>query len=657
MEYKKYAFSLVEIIIALAIIVLLAVIWMSANQGYKDKTDNTKIVSDIETINNSLESYAQENSSLPMPWGNTNFFKIDTSYSHSYEDSDTFWVYGSITEDTLPKKYLDVLPLDPRTNSYYSYWKTWENVDKLVANQFELASVQNIDWEYQAMVSWNYTAEAWPYNLIREYNGSNFVYDKSKSNLPYNPEELILIAIAGWVVYRENDTIEATSWDLEIFFSDGSVSVLENWWSLTLTELSFPQDNNLTTFIKLTLEAGTIWTKATHLNDNSEFEVYTTDSTAAVRGTIFWVKKDSLTAPTEVFVVEWNVEVYKNDEVKTKIIDLAKDESVKVVDWQREGTADLGKSDFENIENNFEVKEDIRGAETVAMINKEIIERENDNNIIPDVDTWVAVPNCTDWVTTTTAGNLITTVTCSSDVETTSYSCLSGFHIVWLNTCEADCTFIVDWAPQCDEEFNWMDLFAYAPYNTSVSSKPMIDYTFLKMHNINDNILTDSNFENWVFNTGFPFSYIYKNVTWSNYWVKVDSISHDDYIKYSNLWLNHSNDFAIEMNVQVPTDTDIHYLIHSSSDIRFFIQNWILYFNSMDTFPWLNLGTWFQKVFLIKEWNDIYVAVWDISTKVSTSQTLNNDINFMYVWAFEYWVNDYRWQFNDIIDYIKIYKD
>jgi hypothetical protein len=42
-------------------------------------------------------------------------------------------VYGSITEDTIAKKYLDILPLDPRTNSYYSYGKTKNT------NQFEIA--------------------------------------------------------------------------------------------------------------------------------------------------------------------------------------------------------------------------------------------------------------------------------------------------------------------------------------------------------------------------------------------------------------------------------------------------------------------------------------------------------------------------------------
>ena len=448
MQNKK-AFSLVEIIISLSIIVLLAVIWMSINQNYKNKVDNTKITSDIETVNNALESYSQENNLLPMPWGNTNFFKIDTSYAHSYTGATTFWVYWSITEDTIAKKYLDVLPLDPRTNSYYSYWKTAENVDKLVANQFELASVQNIDWEFQAFVTWNYTAEAWPYNLIREYNGSNFVYDRSKTNFPYNPEELILIATVNWEVKREWDPIHAEDWDLEIYFSDGSVSVLEHGWKLTLNKLNFPNKNNLNTIIKLWLSVWTIWTKATHLNDESEFEIYTTDSSAAVRGTIFWVKKDSMTAPTEVLVIEWEVEVYKNDEQETNIVNLIKDESVRVLDWEIDGTTTLEKSDYEDIEDNFIVQEDIRGAETVAMINKEIIERENESGeieinlidpIVPIDEQEAEIVEPTLTCTTSTDNNnwFITTITCDSDNnEVITYSCQDNEKQI--NSTETDC--------------------------------------------------------------------------------------------------------------------------------------------------------------------------------------------------------------------------
>jgi len=36
--------------------------------------NNTKVISDVETINNAIISYSQETKTLPMPGGNTNFF-------------------------------------------------------------------------------------------------------------------------------------------------------------------------------------------------------------------------------------------------------------------------------------------------------------------------------------------------------------------------------------------------------------------------------------------------------------------------------------------------------------------------------------------------------------------------------------------------------
>jgi hypothetical protein len=44
------------------------------------------------------------------------------------------------------------------------------------------------------------------------------------------------------------------------------------------------QKHNLLTSVKLFLENGTVWTKASRLNqDGSEFEITTQDATAAVR--------------------------------------------------------------------------------------------------------------------------------------------------------------------------------------------------------------------------------------------------------------------------------------------------------------------------------------------------------------------------------------
>ena len=344
MNNSKKAFSFVEIIITLAIIVLLATVWLVANKNYKDSADNSKSISDIKTITNALESYLQEKKELPLPKWNNNFFKEDSSYAHSYTDSETFWVHGFITEDTLPKKYLNILPLDPKTNQYYAYGKTKNT------NFYELAWINWIDSVPESFIEWNYTAETWPYNLIREYNWPNFVSDKSRANFPFNPEENILVGRIDdftWAVVINNDITSVSEifnhvlvkwdkiivpawWFANIYFSDWTISALwdATWVSeLVLSEMSFKEDNNLFTNIKLALTSWTIWNKATDLNDESSFEITTTDATAAVRWTIFWVHHANGTNFTNITVKEWIVKVTpipdknKNTLAQEKIIE------------------------------------------------------------------------------------------------------------------------------------------------------------------------------------------------------------------------------------------------------------------------------------------------------------------------------------------------
>jgi len=346
MHSTKKAFSFVEIIITISIIALLAVIWISAVENYNNNTNNSKVVADTETINNALTSYSQETKTLPMPGGNTNFFWADTGYMHSYEDADTFWVYGSITENTLPKKYLDVLPIDPRTNSYYSYGKT------KATNEFEIASVQINKDIPTAHVTWNYANENWPLNLIRQYNGSNFVYNGSTNALPYNPDELVLIVTtADGTVYREWDTITTLNDPLEIFFSDGSVSIIDPNSEITLNELNFKWKDNLNTLVKIWLWAGKIWTRATHLNDDSQFEVYTQDSAAAVRWTIFSVSND--TWLTKVTVIEWSIDIFKNETYTSWILtrwENALWNTITVKKWENPISVKIENYDLINID-------------------------------------------------------------------------------------------------------------------------------------------------------------------------------------------------------------------------------------------------------------------------------------------------------------------
>lgn len=324
---NKKAFSLVEIIIVISIVVLLSVVWVSINSQFKEKSENTKISSDIETLKNTLTQYKQENKILPLPGGNINFFNSGGLYSH--DETDAFWVHGSITESVIPKKYMSFPPIDLRTNQYYAFGKTFEN------HTFEIAGILKENGDYIAKVLGDYSGEGGPYNLIREYNGPNFVNDASNLHLPYNPEEKILTAhissfswaisintvakTSSWEIlaftFKEKDTLSVWVWGYaNIYYSDGSMSTL--WDSLIPTELYFanmkyPTKDNLITKIKLALKAWTIWTKASKLGKDSEFEIYTTDSTAAVRGTIFWISKEEW-VKTNITVTIGKVDIKRN---------------------------------------------------------------------------------------------------------------------------------------------------------------------------------------------------------------------------------------------------------------------------------------------------------------------------------------------------------
>lgn len=367
---NKKAFSFVEIIITISILAILSVIAYSSMSDYNNTRDNTKVQADLETIKNSLELYSADFEALPVPEWNNNYFKIDMQYAHTLEDSETFWVYGSFTQNTLAKKYLDTLPLDPKTNSYYAYGITNPNY-QFPTNQFELAWVIKGDEKDMAKVVWNYTAETWPFNLIRAYNNFNFVEDESEY-LPYNPNELILTATdKDWNIYRQWDIIETTSESKELFFSDGSVSILEANSKITLTKAEFPNENNLTTNIKLFLEAGSIWTKATKLDEDSHFEIYSSYATAAVRGTIFWVTKN--TSDTQITLIEWVIEVSQDEEVIEEIIVEAWANPKEITIWDINSST---KEITEPIEIDFIQAVDSRGSEILANI---IAETTGDN--------------------------------------------------------------------------------------------------------------------------------------------------------------------------------------------------------------------------------------------------------------------------------------
>ncbi|MDD3302547.1 MAG: FecR domain-containing protein [Candidatus Gracilibacteria bacterium] len=328
---KILGFSFVELIVVISIIALITIIGVSINTNYTEKSKNTKITGDIETIKNALESYKNDTNSLPLPSGNLKYYDDSANYIH-YDDIKAFGVYGNISQNTLPKKYLDNLPLDPRTNQFYAYGKTLTG-----GLLYELSGVNKTNGNFESKVIGNYSGDInGPYNLIREYNGPDFVYDKSLSNFPYNPSEKIItgkIGIFSGIIFvngtkidtnriKDNeliagDTVEvATGSTTEIYYSDGTKSVLGDpirTSKLNLTKLAYKDQYNLITKIQLALDLGTIWCSTSKLDKDSEFEIYTTNTEVAVRGTIFGVTKSGIskTIPTEATVVKGKISVTK----------------------------------------------------------------------------------------------------------------------------------------------------------------------------------------------------------------------------------------------------------------------------------------------------------------------------------------------------------
>ncbi|MDD3793719.1 MAG: FecR family protein [Candidatus Gracilibacteria bacterium] len=303
---NKKAFSLIEMLISVSIIIILGIVATTTSNNLKNNSNNSKIIADLNTIENALVSYKTENQNIPLPGGNNNFFDNNGNYTHSMTSTGTFGVYGNFTENTLEKKFLDITPLDPRTNQYYSYGITKQDF------QFEIAGVIGSDDDFIAKVTGNYTAEAGPYSLIREYNGPNFVYDKG-NNLPYNPtDRKLIVTDHNGNIYKSGDTINNnTGLDLTLYFSDGSISSISNGTTIILTDIDFPKENNLVSKVNLFLQAGSIWTKATRLGNDSSFEINTSDLTASVRGTIFKVEKNP--TDTEVIVKEGIVDIYRKN--------------------------------------------------------------------------------------------------------------------------------------------------------------------------------------------------------------------------------------------------------------------------------------------------------------------------------------------------------
>jgi type II secretory pathway pseudopilin PulG len=332
----KNAFSFIELIVVVSILIILAWIWFSVNQKYSEKTTNSIINSNLVTIENSMMSYKQEQWWLPNPTWNIKYYTSSWTYAH--DEDEAFWLNGFITEDTMLKKYFSTIPIDPITKNYYAFWKT------VISDSFEIAWVLTNNWIQESIVKWNYKWNDKLYNLVREYNWPWYVYDKSLTKFPYNPNDILIkwkVFSYKWnvkinwtnlnssnymnYIISEWDNVIATAWsEVVIYISDWSIITL--WDSSISTELNFAElknveNNNLYTNIKLVLNIWSVLVEAAELGEKSNFDIYTSDTEASVRWTIILMSRlyndKNKYFYTDLSIVEWLVAVSKLDTALT----------------------------------------------------------------------------------------------------------------------------------------------------------------------------------------------------------------------------------------------------------------------------------------------------------------------------------------------------
>jgi len=681
-------FSFVELIVVISIIALITIIWVSINTNYTEKSKNTKITWDIETIKNALESYKNDTNSLPLPSWNLKYYDDSANYVH-FDEPTAFWVYGNISQNTLPKKYLDNLPLDPRTNQFYAYWKTltWWLL-------YELSWVNKTNWNFESKVIWNYSWDTnWPYNLIREYNWPDFVYDKSLSNFPYNPSEKIItwkIWIFSWIIFVNWtkidtnrikdyeliawDTVEVATWSTtEIYYSDWTKSVL---WDplrtsrINLTKLAYKDQYNLITKIQLALDLWTIWCSTSKLDKESEFEIYTTNTEVAVRWTIFWVTKSSTNkdTTTNATIVKWTIDIRK---IKPEDLSLVTDKidsnsiiyktstssysatlfpitlsipiwttPVSYITWTPPTLINndwltnikpILKSIY-NSEIKLEFPSSFSWANKIIKANNvDVTKYSTFSSNILTIKTLTWTNEITIWEQNEIKHTIPITVTTEINYNNKSSTCNSyETYFDWL------------WCITVDQDLynSWFTLVAYAPYDTKWD---------LNMYRPNWEPITFSSWWNITFDDTYP----------DNKWIKIMSAT-SDWLAYSwsELWL--WPDYAIEMSVrgEALNRNWSFYLFYNPS---LYMRAWIIppwkmiaKLDWINTFNFSNIISlnWFQNIIFKKYWTNQYINlkntnyfIWNIANWYIIFK------NDFYIWSLDTTYN--KW--NDIIDFIKIY--
>lgn len=177
---NKKAFTIVELVIVISILVILSAIWFVSFSSYLWGARDTQRKADLVQIKSALKNYKLKNNTLPEP---------GTNFNINYGTS--VLVKQWVIDNSVNLTSMDTLVQDPKTDNYYSYSKT-KNSD-----EFQLAATLENGENQIALLLWDYqtisknilptivVASSANIDIKLATNKDKFVFDGQGQNLVY----------------------------------------------------------------------------------------------------------------------------------------------------------------------------------------------------------------------------------------------------------------------------------------------------------------------------------------------------------------------------------------------------------------------------------------------------------------------------------------
>jgi prepilin-type N-terminal cleavage/methylation domain-containing protein len=160
-QFKKKAFTLVELIVVIAILAILGTIGFISLWGYSAMARDTARINNINILTKAIELYKLEDWAYPAV---SNWVEITFSGSTLW----TQWTFWEVSKKDIRR--VSNIPTDPLTGSKYAYAtteNTWEyQVWSIVESQWSLLSTSQLQYSYAdgILASFASTKIKWNYN-------------------------------------------------------------------------------------------------------------------------------------------------------------------------------------------------------------------------------------------------------------------------------------------------------------------------------------------------------------------------------------------------------------------------------------------------------------------------------------------------------------